>query len=57
MEQAKLLEDKYSNFNITGRIGKPEEAATAVIWLLSDEASYITGQNLIVDKGYLVACV
>ncbi|WP_042221818.1 SDR family NAD(P)-dependent oxidoreductase [Oceanobacillus manasiensis] len=51
IEQAKLLEDKYSNFNAAGRIGKPEEAAAAVIWLLSDEASYITGQNIIVDGG------
>lgn len=51
MEQAKSLEEKYSNSNATGRIGKPEEVAAAVIWLLSEEASYITGQNLIVDGG------
>ncbi len=34
------------------RMGKPEEIAPAVSFLLSSEASYITGQNLIVDGGW-----
>ncbi len=34
-----------------GRIGEPEEAAAAAIWLCSDEASYITGHALPVDGG------
>lgn len=34
-----------------GRIGRPEEAAQAVLWLCSDAASYITGQSMIVDGG------
>ena len=34
-----------------GRVGKPEEVATAVLWLLSDEASYITGAVLPVAGG------
>lgn len=34
-----------------GRIGKPEEAAQAALWLLSDASSYVTGQSMIVDGG------
>jgi NAD(P)-dependent dehydrogenase (short-subunit alcohol dehydrogenase family) len=34
-----------------GRIGRPEEAAQAALWLCSDAASYITGQSMIVDGG------
>lgn len=33
------------------RVGKPEEVAKAILWLLSDEASYITGTLLDVSGG------
>ena len=36
------------------RAGKAEEIASAVVWLCSDGASYITGQNLIIDGGFTV---
>ena len=35
-----------------GRLGNPDDIAPAVSFLLSDEAKYITGQNLIVDGGW-----
>jgi NAD(P)-dependent dehydrogenase (short-subunit alcohol dehydrogenase family) len=35
------------------RAGRPEEAAYAVLFLASDEASYITGAEIVVDGGYL----
>lgn len=37
------------------RIGKPEEVSAAVVFLASDEASYITGSTIYVDGGWLAA--
>jgi NAD(P)-dependent dehydrogenase (short-subunit alcohol dehydrogenase family) len=41
----------YAAFVPMGRIGQPDEIADAVVWLLSDEASYVTGHTLPVDGG------
>ena len=34
------------------RLGKPEEIAAFVAWLASDENTYISGQNLVIDGGF-----
>jgi NAD(P)-dependent dehydrogenase (short-subunit alcohol dehydrogenase family) len=36
------------------RLGRPEEIADAVLWLCSDKASYVTGQSISVDGGYVM---
>ena len=34
-----------------GRYGRPEEVAWAIIYLISDAASFVTGSNLVIDGG------
>ena len=36
------------------RYGKPEEVAYAIIYLLSDASSFVTGSNLVIDGGYTI---
>jgi NAD(P)-dependent dehydrogenase (short-subunit alcohol dehydrogenase family) len=36
-----------------GRFGRPEEIADAVLWMCSDGASFMTGQSLVLDGGFL----
>lgn len=36
-----------------GRFGKPQEVAEAVLWMCSDQASFMTGHSLILDGGFL----
>src|SRR5712675_1380685 len=37
-----------------GRVGRPEEIANVVLWLCSDAASYVTGQSISVDGGFIM---
>lgn len=51
---SKEIFDEICDITPLGRIGAPEEVAKAVVFLASDEASFITGQNLCVDGGLTV---
>jgi NAD(P)-dependent dehydrogenase (short-subunit alcohol dehydrogenase family) len=43
---------KYWSSNIPmGRVGTPDEIAYTAVFLASDEASYITGANILADGG------
>lgn len=52
---ATLREDDLVRSSVLGRLVRADEIASAVVFLASDWASAITGVNLAVDAGYLVA--
>ena len=44
---------RASEMHLLGRQGKPEEVAGAVAFLASDDSTFITGSDMVVDGGYL----
>jgi NAD(P)-dependent dehydrogenase (short-subunit alcohol dehydrogenase family) len=46
-------EPVWGRFHLLRRMGQPVEVARPVLFLLSDDASFITGASLLVDGGYL----
>ena len=56
MRKIGLTEEQFSKQEgaktFLGRAGQPREIAYAILFLVSDEASYVTGASLMVDGGY-----
>ncbi len=48
-------QERYARGSCLQRIGKPEEIAAVVSFLASDDASFLTGQNIVVDGGWSMA--
>jgi NAD(P)-dependent dehydrogenase (short-subunit alcohol dehydrogenase family) len=43
--------ETFRSMHPIGRIGRPEEIANTIVWLLSDKASFVLGHTLLVDGG------
>jgi NAD(P)-dependent dehydrogenase (short-subunit alcohol dehydrogenase family) len=57
MADRAFADPKFNKFVLDhhpiGRFGRPEEIANAVVWMCSDQASFMTGQSLVLDGGML----
>src|SRR5947209_5936280 len=52
--QGEELNAMLKKFVPMARLGRPEEIADAVLWLCSSAASYVTGQSISIDGGYVM---
>jgi NAD(P)-dependent dehydrogenase (short-subunit alcohol dehydrogenase family) len=54
MENPEELVDTARRMHYLGRMATPTDVANAAVWLLSDQAAFVTGTSLLVDGGYMI---
>lgn len=54
MDNPEELVDTARRMHYLGRMATPTDVANAAVWLLSDQAAFVTGTSLLVDGGYMV---
>lgn len=52
VEGLEAVRKKFVDFHAMRRAGQPEEVASAALFLISEDASFVTGHSLVVDGGY-----
>ena len=54
IEKVPQMGDAIAAMHPIGRIGEPQEVADAIVWLCSDQASFVTGHAMVVDGASIV---
>lgn len=54
MENPDELFETARRMHYLGRMATPSDVANAAVWLLSDQAAFVTGTSLLVDGGYMI---
>ena len=52
-DTADEFHESRGKLHMLGRVGQPEEIANAVLYLASEDSSFVTATNLLVDGGYI----